>query len=122
MDEQTRKWLKTTAIAVIGGGLAAATTMALDPTRYHFPHDIGSGKLLIQFFSGAGITFLALLLKSPLGQQVMASYKETQIQMKGDQALITESKTELRSASPDGVLQIAQDRIITEPVKPPEKP
>jgi hypothetical protein len=78
MNDNLKKWLKTTLMAVVGGGVAAAVTAAFDPQKYNIAHDLGSGKLWLYFFEGAGVTFIALLMKSPLGQQVMTAYKDSQ--------------------------------------------
>ena len=60
MNERTRKWIKATVVAMLCGGFTASIRIALDPTQYRWPHDIGTGKLLIHFLGGAGITFLAM--------------------------------------------------------------
>lgn len=63
-----KKWLKTSGLAALGGGIAAVVATAADPSKYHFPRDLGTGKMWPYFFSGASMTFGALLLKSPLGK------------------------------------------------------
>jgi len=92
------KWAKTTGIAAVGGGIAGALTAAVDPSKYHFPHDLGSGKLFVYFFEGFGLTFGGMLLKSPLGQQVMGAYKDSQQQLQASKADLAAAKTELKAA------------------------
>lgn len=95
-----KKWIKTALLAVVGGGIAGAVTAAFDPQRYNIRHDLGSGKLWIYFFEGAGVTFGALLLKSPLGQQVMGAYKDSQAQTAQSRAELQAAKSQLRSGPP----------------------
>lgn len=95
------KWLKTSGLAAVGGGIAGAFAAAMDPTKYHFPHDIGSGKLWKFFFMGAGLTFGSLLLRSPLGQQAMSAYRDSQQQAAEDKAAIEKLKGELRQGGSD---------------------
>jgi hypothetical protein len=78
MNDNLKKWLKTTGMAVVGGGIASTLTAMFDPQKYNIVHDFGSGKLWVYFFEGAGVTFLALLVKSPLGQQVITAYEDSQ--------------------------------------------
>ena len=100
MDAKVVKWLKTAVFAALGGGVAATITSMMDPTEYHFPQDVGSGKLWVHFFSGAGITFLALLMKSPIGQQVMSSYKDAQSGLQESKQEVQNFKAEIGKASP----------------------
>lgn len=62
-------WIKSVVVPIIGGGLAGAFTAALDPSKYHFPHDFGSGKLWEYFFMGAVLTASGMLAKSQFGQK-----------------------------------------------------
>jgi hypothetical protein len=94
-------WVKTTLFATVGGGIAAAFTAALDPSKYHFPADVGSGKLWAYFFEGAIMVGAALLIKSPLGQQVMTSYKESQAQLKESQEALAQAKADLKGKPND---------------------
>lgn len=101
MNANLVKWLKTTGIAVVGGGVAGAFAAAMDPSKYHFPHDFGSGKLWKFFLEGCAMTLMALLIKSPLGQKVMTSFQQSQQQAKDDAALIASTKADLvQAASP----------------------
>jgi hypothetical protein len=73
-----RHRLFTTGYAVLGGGVAGAFTAAMDPAKYHFPHDFGSGKLIKYFFMGAFLTLGGLVLHSPWGHKMMAGYRKSQ--------------------------------------------
>jgi hypothetical protein len=92
------KWLKTALIAAVGGGIAGASAAAMNPAEYKFPQDLGSGKLWVFFLMGAGTTLVALLLKSPLGQQATTAFKDSQQQLQESQAEIKDAKAELKSA------------------------
>jgi hypothetical protein len=81
MNLKLKSWLKTALMAAGGGGIAGAVAAAFDPKKYDIRHDIGSGKLWIFFFQGFGLTFLALLVKSPFGQQMIGAYKDSQSQL-----------------------------------------
>lgn len=94
--EAVMKWFRTAAIAAVGGGIAASVAAAFDPQKYNLAHDFGSGKLWTFFFQGAGLTFGALLLKSPLGQKAMKAYRDTQEELKQNQADFEKAKTELK--------------------------
>jgi hypothetical protein len=97
MDKQKLvTWLKTTGLAVVGGGIAAVVTTLSEP-EYHFPQELVSGKLFIHFLGGAAVTFAALLLKSPLGQQTMAAYKDSQAQLAQSKADLAAAKEALKS-------------------------
>lgn len=91
-----KKWLKTAVLAAVGGGVAAAVTAAFDPQKWSITHDLGSGKLWLYFFEGASVTFGALLLKSPLGQQVIGSYQQSQKQVAEDRAALDKVKADLK--------------------------
>lgn len=92
-------WIKTTIIATIGGGLAGALAASMDPQKYNWRHDIGSGKLWEFFIEGAVTVGLATLIKSPFGQQVMTSFKDSQQQLKDSQQTVADTKTELKDAT-----------------------
>jgi hypothetical protein len=91
------KWAKTAVIASLGGGFAAAFTAAMDPSKYRFPNDLGSGKLWPIFFQGAGLIFVGLLLKSPLGKQVMGAVQDAKAQATDSQAAIEQAKADLKA-------------------------
>jgi hypothetical protein len=90
------KWTKTAVIASLGGGVAAAFTAAMDPSKYRFPNDFGSGKLWPFFFQGAGLIFVGLLLKSPFGKEVMGSIQKAKEDTAESQAAIQKTKDDLR--------------------------
>jgi hypothetical protein len=96
--EKAKKWIITTAGACVGGGIAGAFTAAMDPSKYHFPQDFGSGKLWKYFGMGVALTFGGMLLHSPLGQKVMGSYKATQEQLAQDQRDLDQAKKDLKAA------------------------
>lgn len=102
MDRQElKKWLKTTAMATVGGGIGAAVTAAFDPNKYNIRHDIGSGKLWIYFFEGFGVTLAALLIKSPLGQQVMGAYRDSQTQLAANKADVEAARKQFKPPAKD---------------------
>lgn len=98
LNPDTWKWIKTTLIAVLGGGLAAALAAAFDPQKYDIRHDIGSGKLWQFFLEGAGAMLVGLLIKSPLGQQALTSFKDSQQQLQEAKASLEQTKTDLKSS------------------------
>lgn len=87
------KWIKTSALAALGGGIAAVIATAMDPTKYRFPRDFGTGKLWPYFFSGAGVT---LLVRSPLGRWAMSAYRETQAQLEADREALEKLKAQAK--------------------------
>jgi hypothetical protein len=99
--EKAKKWIIAAVSASVGGGIAGAVTAAMDPTKYHFPHDFGSGKLWKYFLMGAGLTFGGMLLHSPLGQKLIGSYKTTQEQLAADQAKLQQSKVNIQEVQQD---------------------
>jgi hypothetical protein len=90
------KWIRTAVVAMLGGGLAGGLSALFDPTKYRFPHDLGSGKLWKYVFMGWGLTLGGLLIKSPLGQQTMQAYRDAQAQLKADQEELEKCKAELK--------------------------
>jgi len=98
-----KSWAKTAIIASLGGGFASMFTAAMDPAKYSFPKDFGSGKLWPFFFQGAGLVFVGMILKSPFGQHMMSSFRQSQAQMKEDREAIDTVKQELK-----GVAQSSQ--------------
>jgi hypothetical protein len=97
--QNAKKWTISAVVASVGGGIAGAAAAAFDPTKYKFPHDFGTGKLFPYFFTGAGLTFMGMLLHSPLGQKVMGAYKATQEQLAQSQLDLAQAKSELKSAT-----------------------
>jgi hypothetical protein len=93
------KWLKTAVIAALGGGIAAIVATAADPAKYHFPRDLGSGKMWPYFLQGIALTFGAMLLKSPLGQKVVEAMKDSQAQLKQSQADLAQAKDDLKTGT-----------------------
>lgn len=100
MSPKFWKWLKTTLIACLGGGCTAALAAAFDPQKYNWRHDIGSGKLWEFFAEGALLMFAGLLIRSPLGQQVLSAYKQSQVGLEDSKSLIESTKAEIKSGPP----------------------
>lgn len=75
--EGFKNWIKVALLSAIGGGIAGATSAVIDPSRFHFPHDFGSGKLWEYFLEGALLTFGAMVLKSPIGMKMLGSFNES---------------------------------------------
>lgn len=69
-------WMKTTLVAMGGGALSGAFAALSDPQAFHI--QFGNGKLLLMMAEGAGAALLALFLKSPLGQEIVAEVKDAQ--------------------------------------------
>lgn len=86
------KWLKVSGLSAIGGGVASSVGALADPTKYSFPKDLGTGRMWPFFLQGAGLTFVAMLLKSPLGVKILSSVKESQAQLQESQQAVTEAK------------------------------
>lgn len=70
----------------------AALAAAMDPTKWSFPRDLGSGKLFPFFFGGAGMTFAALVTQSPFGKKMIAVYRDSQAQIQQAKREIEEAK------------------------------
>jgi hypothetical protein len=60
-----KPWMKTMAVAVIGGGVTGTVAAIIDH-KYNVPEDIGSGKLWEFFITGAITSGLATLVESPI--------------------------------------------------------
>ena len=45
------KWVRTSALAAIGGGIAGSVSALMDPQKYQFPRDFGSGKMWTYFLT-----------------------------------------------------------------------
>lgn len=97
-----KKWLKTSGLAALGGGIAAVVATAMDPSKYQFPRDFGTGKMWPYFFSGMGVTFAALLMKSPLGQKAMKEYQDSQAQLAADREELERIKSRIGKAEDKG--------------------
>lgn len=96
--EKAKHWIVTTAVAMLGGGAAAGFSAAMDPTKYHFPQDFGSGKLWKYVFMGWALTFGGVLIHSPLGQKVIAISKQSKEQLDQTQKDLDQAKADLKSA------------------------
>jgi hypothetical protein len=96
--EKIKHWIVTTAVAMLGGGFAAGFTAMLDPTKYKFPQDLGSGKLWKYVFMGWALTFGGILLHSPLGQKVIAFNKQNKEQLEQTQKELDQAKKELKAS------------------------
>jgi len=106
--EKAKKWVISAAIACAGGGLAGAFSAVMDPAKYHFPQDFGSGKLWKYFGMGAALTLGGMLLHSPLGQKILGSYKATQQQLAANQRDLDQAKAEFKSAAKPTDTEAAQ--------------
>jgi hypothetical protein len=89
------RWGISAGISALGGGVAASVAALSDPSKYRFPQDLGSGKMWPFFLQGAGLVFVGMLLKSPMGQKVLSSVKESQGSLKESQQLIEDTKSDL---------------------------
>jgi hypothetical protein len=100
MDKQaTIGWLKTAAITAVGGGIAGIFSAVMDPSKYSFPADLGSGKMWKYCFMGAVLTLGGLLLKSPLGQRAVSAFKDSQQLLKDSKEAISAAQADLKSAA-----------------------
>jgi hypothetical protein len=91
-------WVSSTVIAMLGGGAAAGFTAAIDPSKYNFPKDLGSGKLWPYVFMGWGLTFAGILVHSPIGQKVIAFSKQSQEQLEQTQKDLDKAKAALQTS------------------------
>jgi hypothetical protein len=89
------RWIKTTVLSMLGGGLVAGISAMSDPNKYRFPQDLGSGKLWRYVFAGWGLTFTALLIKSPLGQKALSNLEAGQKQLKADRKTLKDDQDTL---------------------------
>jgi hypothetical protein len=94
--DELMTWTKTAVIAALGGGIAAIVATAADPTKYHFPRDLGTGKMWPFFLEGIGLTLGAMLLKSPLGKHVMGAVQKAKDNAAENQAALEKAKNDLR--------------------------
>jgi hypothetical protein len=94
------KWVRTAVIAGLGGGIAAIVATAADPQKYRFPQDLGTGKMWPYFLQGVALTLGAMLLKSPLGKQVMGAMRDAKAQTTDSQAVIDKAKSDLLGVPP----------------------
>jgi hypothetical protein len=88
-----KKTLVTVLVGGVGGGIAAMTAAAADPSKYSFPKDLGSGKLWPFFFQGAAIGIGALFVKSPFGRKIMA----LQEKQREDTQTVAEARSKLKA-------------------------
>lgn len=91
------KWIKTTLVSIFGGGIAGSVAALSDPAKYRFPQDLGTGKMWPFFLSGAGMTLGAMLLKSPLGQQVVGALKDSQQQLAEGKQAVEDAKADVKA-------------------------
>ena len=94
---QLKKWTITLVGSAIGGGIAGAFAAAMDPTKYQFPHDFGSGKLWKYFGMGAALTLGGAALRSSWGQKIMGSFTASQAQLAQSQKDLEQAKADLVS-------------------------
>lgn len=97
--EDVKKWVTTTVIAMLGGGAAAAFAAMTDPAKYQFPQDFGSGKLWKYVFMGWGLTFAGILIKSPVGQKVIAITNQSKEQLAQTQKELDQAKANLKAGT-----------------------
>jgi hypothetical protein len=88
--------IKTVVIGAFGGGVASSIAALSDPTKYSFPKDLGTGKMWPFFLTGAGLAIGGLFLKSPVGQKVVLSVKESQEQIEQSKRDIQKTKDDLQ--------------------------
>lgn len=91
-------WVKTGAITAVGGAIAGIFSAAMDPTKYRFPEDLGSGKMWKYCFMGAGLTLGGMLLKSPIGQKTITAFLDSQKQLEQAKQDIEKVQTELKKS------------------------
>jgi hypothetical protein len=94
--KKTVAWIKTALISSVVGGIMAAIAAACDPSKYRFPQDLGSGKLWPFFLAGAGAMFGGMLLKSPLGQSALSTFKDSQAQLAQSKQDLADAKEQLK--------------------------
>jgi hypothetical protein len=99
--EKVKKWIITTALAMLGGGAAAGFAAMTDPSKYDFPKDLGSGKLWKYVFMGWALTFVGAFIKSPIGQHVIAVTKQSQEQLEQTQQELNQAKADLKAKKHD---------------------
>jgi hypothetical protein len=95
-----RRWIIAAVGSALGGGITGAITAAMDPGKYRFPQDFGTGKLWPFFFTGASLVLAGMVLRSPWGQKVMGGYKETQAQLAASQKDLEQAKADLAAKPP----------------------
>jgi hypothetical protein len=94
--DKAKHWVITTAVAMLGGGFAAGFTAMMDPSKYSFPKDLGTGKLWPYVFMGWGLTFAGVLIHSPIGQKVIAITKQSKAQLEQTQQELNQAKDSLK--------------------------
>jgi hypothetical protein len=70
-----KPWIRTVALGLLGGSIAAIYAIIIDPRIYHWPQDFGSGKMWEYFLGGALLTVGGVLVESPLGKRLMHPFE-----------------------------------------------
>jgi hypothetical protein len=96
--EKAKHWVITTVVSMLGGGAAAGFGAMMDPSKYDIRHDLFSGKLWKYVFMGWGLTFAGIMVKSPLGQKVIAVTKQNKEQLEQTQRDLDQAKADLKAA------------------------
>jgi hypothetical protein len=92
-------WVKTGVVTALGGGIAGIFSAAMDPAKYQFPQDLGSGKMWKYCFMGMALTLGGMLLKSPIGQKTLTAFKDSQQQLQQAKEDIEKVQAELKEST-----------------------
>jgi len=113
--EKVWKWLKTALMAAVGGGIAACIAALFDPAKFSLAKDLGSGKEWTFFLQGFAVTFGALLIKSPFGQEMIATYQKSQKALAESQGEMQQAKSTFQKGAKNG------DAVNRDPAAPEEQ-
>jgi hypothetical protein len=90
-----KEWLKSAAVALLGGACAALSAAVMDPTKFNLANGI-KDELLIAL-QGAAVGLGALFIRSPLGSSLMKALADARQQQADDRAAISKLKAEIKS-------------------------
>jgi hypothetical protein len=108
-------------LACLAGGGASGIAAAMDPSKYHFPQDFGSGKLWPFFFGGVGATALGMFLQSTFGKNLMAALKMSQANLAQNQAAIAQTKQEVKETLTKAEVDKNNQAVKSSPIPPTPK-
>jgi hypothetical protein len=94
-----KTWLKTTLVAGAGGALSALMAALADPAGFSVKYKLGSGRLAVMMLEGAAAAVVALFLRSPRGQEIIGTFKQTQEQARADAAMLDKVKSDITTAA-----------------------
>jgi hypothetical protein len=115
------RWVLSTVVAMLGGGLAAIVPIVSDRSKYKFPEDFGSGKLWPYILMGWFLTFAGILLKSPVVKKAMDFSDQSEEQLEKAQHDLDKAKMVFQTDAAKGTEAIEKARANLASKEPPAK-